>query len=84
MQVWWELHEKYEEELVKLEVFEGDDEEVLDKAGVESPKKQKKSAGKKSKKAKKGRKNSKESQTKKKTSEKQEQGWFDYAKSFLY
>ena len=49
MQIWWELHEKYEEDLVKLEVFEGDDEDMLDKAGVESPKKQKKSGGKKSK-----------------------------------
>lgn len=39
MQIWWELHEKYEEDLVKLEVFEGDDEDMLDKAGVESPKK---------------------------------------------
>jgi len=40
--------------LVKLEAFEGDDEEILDNAGLESPKKQKKSGGKK--KTKKGKK----------------------------
>ena len=45
MQVWWELHEKYEEELVKLEVFDGDDGDLLERAGVQA--KKKKGGGKK-------------------------------------
>lgn len=53
MQIWWELHEKYEEDLVKLEVFESDDSDMLDKAGVESQKKKKSGGKKKNKKGKK-------------------------------
>lgn len=41
--------------MVNLETFEGDDEDILEKAGVESPKKTKKSSGGK-KKNKKGKK----------------------------
>ena len=29
--VWWELYEKYEEDLVKLEPFEDDDDELVKK-----------------------------------------------------
>ena len=60
MQIWWELHEKYEEDLIKLEVFDGDDEEMLDKAGVESQKKKKSGGKKKTKKGKKKEQEKKE------------------------
>lgn len=36
MGVWWELYEKYEEELVKLEPFEDDDEEMIRKVGAKT------------------------------------------------
>ena len=35
MGIWWELYEKYEEELVKLEPFEDDDEALVKKVGSE-------------------------------------------------
>ena len=40
MQIWWELHEKHEEDLVKLDPYEDDDEEILEKAD-KKPKKSK-------------------------------------------
>lgn len=50
IQIWWELYDKHEDDLVKLEQFDNDEDDILDKAGVTKPKKSK-GKGKKKKKA---------------------------------